>query len=51
MEPSVYSLLVGMHLNKALYTFSYMCVTAGVAGILFVGIYLMVGSLSALLIL
>lgn len=32
----------GMHVNKALYTFSYMCVTAGAAGILFGGIYLMV---------
>ncbi|OIW12823.1 hypothetical protein TanjilG_24756 [Lupinus angustifolius] len=34
--------LFGMHINKALYTFSYMCVTAGAAGILFVGIYFMV---------
>ncbi|KAJ4720379.1 Heparan-alpha-glucosaminide N-acetyltransferase [Melia azedarach] len=33
---------VGMHLNKALYTFSYTCVTAGAAGILLVGIYFMV---------
>ncbi|KAL5732322.1 hypothetical protein ACOSQ2_032014 [Xanthoceras sorbifolium] len=32
----------GMHVNKALYTFSYMCVTAGAAGILFTGIYFMV---------
>ena len=32
----------GMHVNKALYTFSYMCVTAGAAGLLFVGIYVMV---------
>ncbi|KAF3430878.1 hypothetical protein FNV43_RR25608 [Rhamnella rubrinervis] len=32
----------GMHVNKALYTFSYMCLTAGAAGILFIGIYLMV---------
>eukprot|EP00261_Vitis_vinifera_P025073 XP_010657682.1 PREDICTED: heparan-alpha-glucosaminide N-acetyltransferase isoform X2 [Vitis vinifera] len=32
----------GMHVNKALYTLSYMCVTAGAAGILFAGIYLMV---------
>ncbi|PON34515.1 hypothetical protein PanWU01x14_343760 [Parasponia andersonii] len=32
----------GMHVNKALYTFSYMCVTAGAAGILFVAIYVMV---------
>ncbi|GMY26698.1 heparan-alpha-glucosaminide N-acetyltransferase [Fagus crenata] len=32
----------GMHLNKVLYTFSYMCFTAGVAGILFAAIYLMV---------
>ncbi|TXG48978.1 hypothetical protein EZV62_024853 [Acer yangbiense] len=34
--------LFGMHINKALYTFSYMCVTAGAAGILFTGIYYMV---------
>ncbi|KAI4336454.1 hypothetical protein L6164_014979 [Bauhinia variegata] len=32
----------GMHINKVLYTFSYTCVTAGAAGILFTGIYLMV---------
>ncbi|KAA8529951.1 hypothetical protein F0562_034445 [Nyssa sinensis] len=32
----------GMHINKALYTFSYMCVTAGAAGMLLVGIYIMV---------
>ncbi|KAK0591491.1 hypothetical protein LWI29_002780 [Acer saccharum] len=37
--------LFGMHINKALYTFSYMCVTAGAAGILFTGIYYMVGYL------
>jgi hypothetical protein len=34
---------LGMHVNKALYTFSYMCVTAGAAGIVFTGIYLLVG--------
>ncbi|XP_047171951.1 heparan-alpha-glucosaminide N-acetyltransferase [Vigna umbellata] len=34
--------LFGMHINKVLYSFSYTCVTAGTAGILFVGIYLMV---------
>ncbi|KAK7295816.1 hypothetical protein RJT34_18728 [Clitoria ternatea] len=34
--------LFGMHINKVLYSLSYMCVTAGAAGILFVGIYLMV---------
>ncbi|XP_009359837.2 heparan-alpha-glucosaminide N-acetyltransferase [Pyrus x bretschneideri] len=34
--------LIGMHINKALYTFSYMCITAGAAGILFAAIYLMV---------
>lgn len=34
----------GMHINKALYSLSYMCVTAGVAGIVFVGIYLVVGT-------
>lgn len=34
--------LFGMPVNKVLYSFSYMCVTAGAAGVLFVGIYLMV---------
>ncbi|KAK7270018.1 hypothetical protein RIF29_22867 [Crotalaria pallida] len=34
--------LFGMHINKALYTVSYTCVTAGAAGMLFVGIYFMV---------
>lgn len=34
--------LFGMHINKPLYTFSYMCITAGSAGIIFAGIYLMV---------
>ncbi|XP_050223783.1 uncharacterized protein LOC126673615 isoform X2 [Mercurialis annua] len=33
---------LGMHVNKALYTFSYMSVTAGAAGILFAGIYQLV---------
>ncbi|XAR48270.1 Heparan-alpha-glucosaminide N-acetyltransferase [Bertholletia excelsa] len=33
---------LGMHINKAMYTFSYMCVTAGAAGVLFSGIYLLV---------
>ncbi|MCD7455880.1 hypothetical protein HAX54_029982 [Datura stramonium] len=32
----------GMHLNKALYSFSYMCVTAGAAGFLFTAVYVMV---------
>ncbi|KAI4343467.1 hypothetical protein L6164_010811 [Bauhinia variegata] len=32
----------GIHINKVLYTFSYTSVTAGAAGILFAGIYLMV---------
>ncbi|XP_062110807.1 uncharacterized protein LOC133822474 [Humulus lupulus] len=32
----------GMYVNKALYSFSYMCVTAGAAGILFVAIYVLV---------
>ncbi|KAJ4972705.1 hypothetical protein NE237_005879 [Protea cynaroides] len=32
----------GIHVNKALYTFSYMCVTAGTAGILLTGIYILV---------
>ncbi|MED6206373.1 hypothetical protein PIB30_026078 [Stylosanthes scabra] len=34
--------IIGMHINKALYTVSYMCVTSGAAGILFAGIYYMV---------
>ncbi|XWS33086.1 hypothetical protein CRYUN_Cryun22dG0048700 [Craigia yunnanensis] len=34
--------IFGMHVNKALYTFSYMCVTAAAAGFLFAGIYLLV---------
>ncbi|CAN6470449.1 unnamed protein product [Victoria cruziana] len=34
--------LCGMRLNKALYSFTYMCVTAGVAGIAFTGTYVMV---------
>ncbi|KAG9447380.1 hypothetical protein H6P81_013508 [Aristolochia fimbriata] len=33
---------MGMHLNKVLYSFSYTCVTAGAAGILFVGTYILV---------
>ncbi|KAM3281236.1 heparan-alpha-glucosaminide N-acetyltransferase [Capsicum chacoense] len=32
----------GMHLNKVLYSFSYMCVTAGAAGFLFTAVYMMV---------
>ncbi|PON83451.1 hypothetical protein TorRG33x02_207230 [Trema orientale] len=32
----------GMRVNKALYTFSYVCATAGAAGVLFVAIYVMV---------
>ncbi|THU49406.1 hypothetical protein C4D60_Mb06t09240 [Musa balbisiana] len=32
----------GMHMNKALYTLSYTCFTAGVAGILFTGLYVLV---------
>lgn len=32
----------GMHLNKALYSFTYTCVTAGAAGILFAGTYILV---------
>ncbi|KAI3888991.1 hypothetical protein MKX03_014039 [Papaver bracteatum] len=32
----------GMHINKALYSLSYTCVTVGAAGILFVAIYVMV---------
>ncbi|TYH20263.1 hypothetical protein ES288_A05G417600v1 [Gossypium darwinii] len=34
--------IFGMHINKALYTFSYMCVTASATGFLFAGIYLLV---------
>ncbi|XP_022858642.1 uncharacterized protein LOC111379494 [Olea europaea var. sylvestris] len=32
----------GMHINKVLYSFSYMCFTTGAAGILFASIYIMV---------
>ncbi|XP_020248708.1 heparan-alpha-glucosaminide N-acetyltransferase-like isoform X2 [Asparagus officinalis] len=32
----------GMHINKALYTLSYTCLTTGAAGLLFAGIYLLV---------
>ncbi|XP_010929549.1 uncharacterized protein [Elaeis guineensis] len=32
----------GLHMNKALYSLSYTCVTAGAAGILFAGIYVLV---------
>lgn len=32
--------ILGMHINKALYSFSYTCVTAGIAGILLTSIYL-----------
>ncbi|CAA6664130.1 unnamed protein product [Spirodela intermedia] len=32
----------GMHMNKALYSLSYTCATAGAAGILFTGIYVLV---------
>lgn len=38
-----------MHVNKALYTFSYTCLTAGVAGLLFAGIYLLVRFLNLFL--
>jgi heparan-alpha-glucosaminide N-acetyltransferase len=34
--------LFGMHLNKPLYTLSYMCVTSGASGFLLSAIYLMV---------
>lgn len=34
--------VLGMPLNKALYTFSYMCITSGAAGLLFSAIYLFV---------
>ncbi|KAL5538620.1 hypothetical protein UlMin_042838 [Ulmus minor] len=34
--------LFGMHVNKPLYSLSYMCVTSAAAGILFVAIYLLV---------
>ncbi|KAI4386323.1 hypothetical protein MLD38_004264 [Melastoma candidum] len=34
--------LFGMEVNKVLYTCSYMCITGGVAGILFIGLYLLV---------
>ncbi|XP_072980488.1 uncharacterized protein [Typha angustifolia] len=32
----------GIHMNKPLYTLSYTCVTAGAAGLLFAGIYVLV---------
>ncbi|PKA47568.1 heparan-alpha-glucosaminide N-acetyltransferase [Apostasia shenzhenica] len=32
----------GMHMNKALYTVSYTCITAGASGLLFAGIYMLV---------
>ncbi|XP_019189353.1 PREDICTED: heparan-alpha-glucosaminide N-acetyltransferase-like isoform X2 [Ipomoea nil] len=32
----------GMHINKVLYSFSYTCVTAGTAGVVFAGAYIMV---------
>ncbi|CAI9768792.1 unnamed protein product [Fraxinus pennsylvanica] len=34
--------ICGMHINKVLYSFSYMCFTTGAAGILFAAIYVMV---------
>ncbi|KAK9272153.1 hypothetical protein L1049_002524 [Liquidambar formosana] len=34
--------LSGVHVNKALYSFSYTCITAGAAGILFAGVYVLV---------
>ncbi|KAL6003638.1 hypothetical protein ACLOJK_023871 [Asimina triloba] len=34
--------IAGMHVNKVLYSFSYTCVTAGAAGILFAGTYVLV---------
>lgn len=33
---------VGMHMNKALYTPSYTCITAGTAGVMFTGVYVLV---------
>ncbi|KAK1294795.1 hypothetical protein QJS10_CPA16g00734 [Acorus calamus] len=49
MIPSTFFVVVGflldisgMHVNKVLYTFSYTCVTAGVAGLLFAGTYILV---------
>ena len=36
------SFVTGLHMNKALYSLSYACVTAGAAGILFAGIYVLV---------
>jgi len=37
-----FCLFPGMHINKALYTFSYTCLTAGAAGLFFAGTYLLV---------
>ncbi|RWR73173.1 heparan-alpha-glucosaminide N-acetyltransferase [Cinnamomum micranthum f. kanehirae] len=34
--------MFGMHINKALYSVSYTCITAGAAGILFAGTYVLV---------
>nr|GMD57853.1 heparan-alpha-glucosaminide N-acetyltransferase-like [Ipomoea batatas] len=34
--------LFGMRINKVLYSFSYTCVTAGTAGVVFAGVYIMV---------
>lgn len=36
------SVVIGLRMNKALYSLSYTCVTAGAAGILFAGIYVLV---------
>ncbi|KAG6468358.1 hypothetical protein ZIOFF_073034 [Zingiber officinale] len=32
----------GMHMNKSLYTPSYTCITAGTAGVMFTGVYVLV---------
>ncbi|KAK9103977.1 hypothetical protein Scep_020821 [Stephania cephalantha] len=34
--------LLGLHVNKNLYSLSYTCLTAGVAGLLFAGVYILV---------
>lgn len=45
---TTYSLIVaGIHINKALYSFSYTCVTTGAAGILLATIYLVVSFINS----
>ncbi|RZS24759.1 hypothetical protein BHM03_00057867 [Ensete ventricosum] len=41
-RPTELVFVTGIHMNKALYTLSYTFITAGAAGILFTGVYLLV---------